>query len=255
MLKDGETVGDQLFMARVDVLVLSVLALILALCNSRKEDDFFEDIDDEGMIMNKRIEVYDEALHGEIMPEYSEISHQSHLYKPPDSAKKMMFAATNNPFSVSQASSLDLFEKPSMRDISIQAESILGERSLISRLNTEEISNFSMFDKQDMSVQMNAEKSVQDVSVSMSVREPSKHDVSIGHSVLKQDVSVAQSQHKQDASVSPYLHVADAAVDPREVILHDVSIEQTDKSLNEVSVQYSKVSKNEISVQHSKMHE
>lgn len=41
--------------------------------------------------------------------------------------------ATNQ---LSLNSSFDLMEKKSMRDISIQAESILGERSLISRLNT-----------------------------------------------------------------------------------------------------------------------
>ena len=70
-------------------------------------------------------------------------------------------------------------------------------------------------------MQMNEPKPMQDVSVSMSARDPSRHDVSVGHSVLKQDVSI-----------SPSLHIADAGIDPREVILYDVSIEQTQKSMN-----------------------
>ena len=54
LIKDG-VIGDQLFMAKLDVLILAVLALIVALCNSRKDDDFFQDIDEDGMVMNKRI--------------------------------------------------------------------------------------------------------------------------------------------------------------------------------------------------------
>lgn len=51
-----------------------------------------------------------------------------------------------------------------------------------------------------------------------------------------------------DASVNPSIHVADAAIDPREVILQDVSVDQTPKEQLEVSAQYSRAV-NEISIQ------
>lgn len=42
----------------------------------------------------------------------------------------------------------------SLRDVSIQAEQLLGERSRISRFDTENFSNISIFQKNDVSLQM-----------------------------------------------------------------------------------------------------
>jgi hypothetical protein len=50
---------DQLFMAEIDVLILSVLVLVLALCHIRKDEDFFEDTDEDGLHINKRVDALD----------------------------------------------------------------------------------------------------------------------------------------------------------------------------------------------------
>lgn len=68
LLKDNFTSIDQLFMAYVDALALSVISLILAIMNSRKNADFFDDVDDEGLKVNKRIESWDEVLNENVMP-------------------------------------------------------------------------------------------------------------------------------------------------------------------------------------------
>ena len=52
----------QLYMAEIDVLVLTILVLILALCHTRKPDDYFEDVDEDGLKINKRVESFDEVL-------------------------------------------------------------------------------------------------------------------------------------------------------------------------------------------------
>jgi hypothetical protein len=36
--------------------------------NSRKNADFFDDVDDEGLKVNKRIESWDEVLNENVMP-------------------------------------------------------------------------------------------------------------------------------------------------------------------------------------------
>jgi hypothetical protein len=114
----------------------------------------------------------------------------------------------------------------SWRDISIQAESILGERSLISRLNTETISELSLFDRHDVSIQMDPVRDVQDVSVAASER-GGKHDVSIGQSVIF-----------LDASVNPSLQMKDMSINVDIISQKDVSIAQTQKYNEEVSVQF-----------------
>ena len=55
----------------------------------------------------------------------------------------------------------------SIRDVSIQAEQILGERSMISRLGTENLSEFSLFGEgqRDVSLQMDEMKEMVDMSV------------------------------------------------------------------------------------------
>lgn len=55
-------------MAYVDALALSVISLILAIMNSRKNADFFDDVDNEGLKVNKRIESWDEVLNDNVMP-------------------------------------------------------------------------------------------------------------------------------------------------------------------------------------------
>jgi CO/xanthine dehydrogenase Mo-binding subunit len=80
-------------------------------------------------------------------------------------------------------------------------------------LETETISELSFFDRQDVSVQMDPVRDVQDVSNAASER-GGKHDVSVGRSVIFNDVSVNQSLN-----------------------MHDVSVDQTQKFNQEVSVQ------------------
>ena len=66
---DGVTVlVDQLFMAYIDIIIIVTIYLILAIWNVCKKDDFFEEQDEEGYIMNKRIASSDEIMHEAIVP-------------------------------------------------------------------------------------------------------------------------------------------------------------------------------------------
>ena len=60
---------NQIFLALIDVLILTILGLILALCHTCKPDDYFEDVDEDGIKINKRIESFDEVLNEYIQPE------------------------------------------------------------------------------------------------------------------------------------------------------------------------------------------
>ena len=42
-------------MAYIDILILTTACIILAILNSRKNEDFFEEKDEDGVIINKRI--------------------------------------------------------------------------------------------------------------------------------------------------------------------------------------------------------
>lgn len=55
-------------MAYIDVIVLTVLCIVLAILNSRKDNDFFEEKDEEGVIINKRIISGDSIMHDAIVP-------------------------------------------------------------------------------------------------------------------------------------------------------------------------------------------
>jgi len=71
MLIAAETIQfDQLFMSKVDVLILSVLELIFAICHARKEADFFADTDEDGIQVNRRISSFDEVLNQYVQPEF-----------------------------------------------------------------------------------------------------------------------------------------------------------------------------------------
>lgn len=50
---------NQLFMAEIDVLILTIAELVLALWHTRKPEDYFEDADEDGIYINKRIEALD----------------------------------------------------------------------------------------------------------------------------------------------------------------------------------------------------
>lgn len=39
----------------IDVLILTILEMILALCHTKKEEDYFDDVDEDGLKINKRI--------------------------------------------------------------------------------------------------------------------------------------------------------------------------------------------------------
>lgn len=116
----------------------------------------------------------------------------------------------------------------SLRDMSIQADQLLGERSFISRLGTERISDLSleMFHKHDVSLQFDEKREMVDMSV--------------GQNVFMQDVSISP----------PSVHQHDVSIEAQQPVLMDVSVEQTAKEQGDVSVQYSKENK-EISVQYS----
>lgn len=88
---------------------------------------------------------------------------------------------------------------------------------MISRLGTETISDLSLFEQQDVSIQMDPIRDVQDVSIAASER-GKKHDVSVGQSVIFLDASVNQTINMHDVSV-----YADR------VSQKDVSIDQTQK--------------------------
>jgi hypothetical protein len=59
---------DQKLMAYIDATVLTVLNMVLAILNSIKSNDFFEEQTEEGFIVNKRIDDIDELLFGGCMP-------------------------------------------------------------------------------------------------------------------------------------------------------------------------------------------
>lgn len=61
-------VGDQELMAYVDILVLTVACIVLAIFNSRKGDDFFEEKDEDGYVINKRIVQSDSIMQEAIVP-------------------------------------------------------------------------------------------------------------------------------------------------------------------------------------------
>jgi hypothetical protein len=54
-----------------------------------------------------------------------------------------------------------------MKNISVQADRILGDDSKITHLNDNSISNFNLFQYQEKSCQMDEEKDVQDRSIDM----------------------------------------------------------------------------------------
>ena len=54
VIHEHQTV-DQALMAYIDVLVLTLACIILAILTSRKGSDFFEEKDEDGFIMHKRI--------------------------------------------------------------------------------------------------------------------------------------------------------------------------------------------------------
>jgi hypothetical protein len=102
---------------------------------------------------------------------------------------------------------------------------------LISRLGTETISDLSLFDQQDVSIQMDPIRDVQDVSIAASDRRK-RHDVSIGQSVIFMDASVNHSLNQHDVSIN---------VDG--ISRKDVSIDQTQKFQEEVSIQMDNLEK------------
>ena len=76
-------------MAIIDVVILSLLELILGICNVNKDNDYFEDIDEDGLIINKRIEIREEDKPSGVMPDFNESERDSYRYKALDSAKKL----------------------------------------------------------------------------------------------------------------------------------------------------------------------
>lgn len=148
-------------------------------------------------------------MNGEVMPEYGEETQKSYLERY-ESARKFRVSSVGDCIS-------DVGSLKSLRDISVQAEQLLGERSFISRLGTEPISdlNMSMFHKNDVSLQFDE-------------RKKEMIDMSVGENVFLQDASVSpQSVHQRDVSI-----------DVERPILMDVSVDQTVQERNEVSVQY-----------------
>ena len=71
IIYENKTV-NQALMAYIDVLVLTVLCIILAILNSRKGSDFFEEKDEDGFVLHKRIVDCDSILHEAIEPMIAE---------------------------------------------------------------------------------------------------------------------------------------------------------------------------------------
>lgn len=55
-------------MAYIDIIVLTTVCVILSILNSRKGDDFFEEKDEDGIIINKRIIQSDSIMQEAIVP-------------------------------------------------------------------------------------------------------------------------------------------------------------------------------------------
>lgn len=59
---------DQLIIAYIDVIVVMLAGLILGICNTCKGDRFFEEEDEDGIILNKRIYQSDEIMQEVLSP-------------------------------------------------------------------------------------------------------------------------------------------------------------------------------------------
>jgi len=55
-------------MAYIDIIVLTTVCVILSILNSRKGDDFFEEKEQDGIIINKRIIQSDSIMQEAIVP-------------------------------------------------------------------------------------------------------------------------------------------------------------------------------------------
>lgn len=55
-------------MGYIDILVLTTACIILSIFNSRKDEDFFEEKDEDGIIINKRIIQSDSIMQEAIVP-------------------------------------------------------------------------------------------------------------------------------------------------------------------------------------------
>ena len=122
------------------------------------------------------------------MPSFAEL-HNKKSFDKADSARKMNFTLDLS----------DLASMRSIREVAVQAEHILGDRSGIRHLDSEAISDLSLFEHQDVSVQMDMPPDLRDASVS-----PDKHsaiDVSVGFSIRKEDVSIGHENEAREASV------------------------------------------------------
>lgn len=150
------------------------------------------------------MDALDEVLNDQVMPSFHEQSQKSYLQRF-ESARK---------FNISSDSLSEVGDMKSLRDVSIQAEQLLGERSRISRFDTENFSNISIFQKNDVSLQMDYVKQVVDMSV--------------GENVQVRDVSINP----------PSVHMHDVSIAADRPILLDVSVDQTPQIQNEVSIQY-----------------